>query len=252
MDRIKVGLFGFGRTGMVVAQEILRDTECELCWVIRRSHRNEGEYASKILGFHHEEGRIFSLGCIDIDQFFEDNMVDIIIDFSDSSAIILYKIIAEYGIRIVTAISDYDEYDLKLLAEISKETAILHSPNITLGINILIEAAKLLKRIIPEADIHIVEEHFKEKKSVSGTAIRIAEDLGLDTEDHIKSIRVGGIVGTHEVIFGLPNQTIRIKHESLNRAAFGQGALYAAKWIMSKSKCLYSMEEAISEIASMV
>ncbi|NCC69675.1 MAG: dihydrodipicolinate reductase, partial [Clostridia bacterium] len=63
---------------------------------------------------------------------------------------------------------------------------------------------------------------------------------------HINSIRVGGIIGKHEVIFGLPNQTIRITHESLSKAAFGQGAIYAAKWIMSKGPGIYTMEEALS------
>ena len=126
----------------------------------------------------------------------------------------------------------------------------LYSPNITLGINFLIEASKMLKKITPNADIEIVEEHFRDKKEVSGTAIRIAEDLELNKDEHVNSVRVGGIVGSHEVIFGLPNQVIRLKHESLNRAAFGQGAIYAAKWIMGKEKSLYSMEEVVASIWS--
>ena len=95
------------------------------------------------------------------------------------------------------------------------------------------EASKLLQKIVPNADIEIIEEHFRGKKDVSGTAVRIAEALGLDQDQHVNSIRVGGIVGKHEVVFGLPNQTIRIIHESIDRGAFGQGAIYAAKWIMS-------------------
>jgi 4-hydroxy-tetrahydrodipicolinate reductase len=126
------------------------------------------------------------------------------------------------------------------------QTAVLYSPNITLGINFLIAASKVLQRIAPNADIEIVEEHFRDKKDVSGTALRIAEDLGLDKNRCVNSIRVGGIVGKHEVIFGLPYQTIRLEHESISRAAFGQGAIYAAKWLMKKEKGLYNMEEALS------
>ena len=121
----------------------------------------------------------------------------------------------------------------------------MYSPNITLGINFLIEVSKVLQRIAPNADIEIIEEHFKEKKDVSGTALRIAEDLGLDVDKHVNSIRVGGIVGKHEVVFGLPNQTIRIVHESINRAAFGQGAIFAAKWLMGKKPGVYTMEDAV-------
>ncbi|MNL04276.1 4-hydroxy-tetrahydrodipicolinate reductase [compost metagenome] len=123
----------------------------------------------------------------------------------------------------------------------------LHSPNITLGINWLLVASRILKQIAPEADIEIVEEHFREKKDKSGTAVKIAEKLGLDSALHVNSIRVGGIVGKHEVIFGLPNQTIRLIHESINRAAFGRGAIFAAKWLLDKDSGLYSMEQAIEE-----
>ncbi|KAA6336590.1 4-hydroxy-tetrahydrodipicolinate reductase, partial [termite gut metagenome] len=72
--------------------------------------------------------------------------------------------------------------------------------------------------------------------------------LGLETNKHVNSIRVGGIVGKHEVIFGLPNQTIRLVHESINRRAFGQGAIFAAKWIVNKPAGFYSMESIISDM----
>lgn len=243
---ITVGLFGFGRTGSVVAKEIIEDTDCKLLWVIRNSTDHEGDFASRTLGFDHEEGKIFSIQSIDYDTFFEEEKVDVIIDFSASRAVSEYENAAKAGTRIVSAISRYEEEDIKQLNELSRHTAVLYSPNITLGINFLIEASKLLKKIVPNADIEIIEEHFKGKKSISGTALRIAEDLGLDKQNHVNSIRVGGIVGKHEVVFGLPNQTIRIVHESLSRSAFGQGAIYAAKWIMGKDKGMYTMEEAVS------
>jgi 4-hydroxy-tetrahydrodipicolinate reductase len=239
-------MFGFGKTGAVVAQEIIKDEACELRWVIRKSAKNEGEYASRLLGFDYSEGVIHSIENIDLSRFFEDNFVDVIIDFSSASAVEEYKYAAKYGTRIVSAISHYDKIHIKQLKELSQETAVLYSPNITLGINFLIEASKVLQRIAPHADIEIIEEHFRAKREVSGTALRIAEDLGLDKKEHVNSIRVGGIIGKHEVVFGLPNQTIRIIHESLNRAAFGQGAIYAAKWLMSKESSIYTMEEAVA------
>jgi 4-hydroxy-tetrahydrodipicolinate reductase len=219
-----------------------------LSWIIRKSDSKECEYASHLLGFNHDEGKIYSVQHLDFETFYELNKVDVIIDFSNTSSINEYKNASKYGIRIVSAISNYDENHFQQLKIVSKETAVLYSPNITLGINFLIEVSKILKRIVPNADIEIIEEHFKEKRSTSGTALRIAQDLDIDSEEHIKSIRVGGIVGTHEIIFGLPNQTIRIKHESLSSAAFGQGAIYAAKWIMTKDSNMYSMEDAISSL----
>lgn len=244
--KISVGLFGFGRTGSVVANEIIKDKNCELKWVLRKSKKCEGEYASRLLGHEHAAGRILSYNSIDCNKFYEDNKVDVIIDFSAASAVDEYKNAVNYGTRIVSAISNYDVKSYNHLKRFSLSTAVLYSPNITLGINFLIAASKVLKRIVPHADIEIIEEHYREKKDISGTALRIAEDLELDKKTHINSVRVGGIVGKHEVVFGLQNQTIRLVHESLNRAAFGQGAIYAAKWLMGQKKGIYSMEEALS------
>ena len=244
--KMRIGMFGFGKTGFVVAKEIIKDENCELCWILRKSMTKEGEYASRFIGFDHDEGKIYSIMNIDYEVFYQDNYVDVIIDFSSASAIENYKNAARYGTRIVSAISKYDRIHLDQLKDLGRQTAVLYSPNITLGINFLIEASKVLQRIAPHADIEIIEEHFRDKKDVSGTALRIAEDLGLDKSQHVNSIRVGGIIGKHEVVFGLPNQTIRIVHESLNRAAFGQGAIYAAKWLADKDKGLYTMEQAVS------
>ncbi|NCB51861.1 MAG: dihydrodipicolinate reductase [Clostridia bacterium] len=244
--KLSVGLFGFGRTGSIVAKEIIKDPDCELRWVIRKTKSPNKLWASRLLGFDHDEGQIFSFLEAGADGFFSDNKVDVIIDFSASGAVSEYMPAADLGTRIVSAISNYENSDFEKLENLKSKTAVLYSPNITLGINFLIEASKLLQKIAPEADIEIIEEHFNDKKDISGTAIRIADDLGLDREKHINSIRVGGIIGKHEVIFGLPNQTIRITHESLSKAAFGQGAIYAAKWIMSKGPGIYTMEEALS------
>ena len=244
--KITVGLFGFGRTGAAVANEIIKEEQCQLNWVFRKTTRNEGEYASRLLGHEHDEGKIFSLVNAELELFFRDNPVDVIVDFSASGSVDEYRNAVRYGARIVSAISNYLPEDMEHLRDLSLQTAVLYSPNITLGINFLIAASKVLQKIAPHADIEIIEEHFRNKKDISGTALRIADDLGLDKAQHVNSIRVGGIVGKHEVIFGLPNQTIRLIHESLNRAAFGQGAIYAAKWLMGKNKGLYSMEEALS------
>lgn len=244
--KITIGMFGFGRTGAVVAQEIIKDDICELSWVLRKSNTMHGKYASHIFGYDHDEGKIYSIEDVETGAFYKDNYVDIIIDFSSASAIENYEKAAQYGTRVVSAISKYDKVHLEQLKALGKQTAVLYSPNITLGINFLIEASKVLQKIAPHADVEIIEEHFRDKRDVSGTALRIAEDLGLDKRQHVNSIRVGGIVGKHEVVFGLPNQTIRIVHESLNRAAFGQGAIYAAKWLMGKDKGVYTMEQAVA------
>ena len=76
---------------------------------------------------------------------------------------------------------------------------IFSSANITVGINFLMLASKVLKNIAPETDIEVIEEHFRQKQEVSGTAKKIADTLDVP-EDTIKSVRAGGIVGIHEIL----------------------------------------------------
>jgi 4-hydroxy-tetrahydrodipicolinate reductase len=242
---IRVGLFGFGKTGRVVAQEIMNDSALYLSWVVRKSKQNEGEYASDLCGLKSDCGTIYSASSLDFSTFYKDNPVDVIIDFSASAAVYEYRPAVLAGIKIVSAISRYGEDDLAALRKMSKKAAVLYSPNITLGINFLMVASQVLQKMVPDVDIEIVEEHFRTKKEVSGTALRISRLLGLSDTHHVNSVRVGGIVGKHEVIFGFPNQTIRITHESINRAAFARGAIYAAKWIAQKRKGLYTMEQIV-------
>lgn len=241
---LKIGLIGFGRTGKVVADQILRDHKLKLRWVLKRNHNDTEDYASDLLGHVPGQGKIYTFP--DCDLFFKDHPVDVVIDFSAANTVYKYPNISQYGIRIVSAISNYNKHQLLALKQVSTQTAILHSPNITLGINFILEASKMLQQIIPNSDIEIIEEHFRHKKDVSGTAVRIAQELGVDEDKHVNSIRVGNVIGKHEVIFGLPNQTIRLVHESTDKAAFAQGAIHAAKWLARKQRGLYSMEEVLN------
>jgi 4-hydroxy-tetrahydrodipicolinate reductase len=248
MSALRVGLFGFGRTGQLVAREILDDPSIELAWVVRRTRDETAGWASRSLGLARDEGPLKSL-----DRFGHElgkgllRPVDVVVDFSSTTGAQSYAALAELGTRIVSAISHYDEAGHSLLQRMAEKTAVLHSPNITVGVNFLMVAAKALRRLAPEADVAVVEEHFRNKSEISGTAVRLAQALEMPPEATVHSVRAGGIVGRHEVIFGLPNQTVRLVHESISRAAFGRGALFAARWLQGRNLGLYSMEDAVRE-----
>ncbi len=241
--KMKVGLFGFGRAGKAVATVLLQSEEAYLCWVIRKSKVLQHRSVPEFLGITHDEpGLIYSKDEWTPAQLFDTHPVDVIIDFSSAEAILSYgEEAARRGIAIVTAISAYPAETVALLKNLSRKTRVFWSPNITIGINFLMLAAKILKTIAPYTDIEIIEEHFKNKKEVSGTALKISEALSLP-ESSIKSVRVGGVVGRHEIIFGFPHQTVRLIHESIQREAFGNGALFAAKSLLDRKKGFYSME----------
>lgn len=241
---IKVGLFGFGRTGRAVASIMLKSSETWLEWVARKSTKLEHRSVPEFLGIESPEpGTIFSVNNLKLEHFFAKNPVEIIVDFSSESGIDYYgEIAAQRGIGIVSAVSQYANDKIEILKKLSKRIPVLWSPNITLGINFLILASRVLKKINPGIDIEILEEHFREKREVSGTAKKIATALDVPF-DTIKSIRAGGIIGRHEVIFGFPFQTVRIIHESISREAFGNGAIFAVKNLAGKPPGLYTMED---------
>lgn len=240
----KIGLIGFGKTGKAVASVILQNKEFSLEWVLWKSTLLDHRSVPEFLGVESDEpGLIYSLETIAIDELLNKHPVDIIIDFSSSTGIYTYGQIArERGVKIISAISHYSGKEIIFLKELSEKTTVFWSPNITLGVNYLLFAAKFLKKIAPWVDIEIIEEHFKGKDGISGTAIKIAEALDLD-KSNINSLRAGGIVGKHEIVFGFPYQTVRLVHESISREAFGNGVIFVAENLINKKNGLYNFED---------
>ena len=181
---MKIGLVGFGKAGKAVANVIIQNRKLTLEWVLKRGTALDNRSASEFLGIQDKEpGIIYSNSTISVKELLDNRPVDIIIDFSSEDGIYSYgKIAGERKIKIISAISHYGEKEINLLKKISKETTVFWSPNTTLGVNYLLIAAKFLKKITPWVDIEIIEEHFKEKEGVSGTAVKIVEGLGIDKE----------------------------------------------------------------------
>jgi 4-hydroxy-tetrahydrodipicolinate reductase len=73
----------------------------------------------------------------------------------------------------------------------------------------------------------------------SGQGKRTREEIG------IHAIRMGNIVGEHEVMIGTPNQTITLKHEAHSRALFAEGALAAAAFLIGQGAGMYDMNSLI-------
>lgn len=241
---MKIGILGFGRAGRAVASTLLEAESVTLQWVIRRSKKLEHRSVPEFLGIEHDEpGLLYSKDEYTAEELLDKLPVDVIVDFSSEKGINYYgEAAAKRGITIISAVSEYPSSQLAKLKDFSKKTVVLHSPNITVGINFLIIAAKILNKIAPYTDIEIIEEHFKAKQEVSGTAKIIAKELDIKSKE-IKSVRAGGIIGIHEIIFGFPYQTVRLKHESITREAFGNGILFAIENLKNKTKGLYTMEK---------
>lgn len=244
---MKVALFGYGKTGSKVAELLAEDETVSLAWIATASGKSE---TAPPQDFYQGQQRglvpILPIKKVLTKNWLKNNQVDVIIDFSNPAALLEYgKAVADAGIKLVTCVSAYQEVQHVELSKLAKKTAVLWSPNITLGINFLLMAAKAIKAAMPGADISVTEEHFREKPELSGTAVRIANELGTDTAA-INMIRSGGILGVHEVLFGYDNELLRLRHESINRKAFGAGALFAAKALVKERKGFFKMEDLLA------
>lgn len=234
---MKVGLMGYGKAGKAVANVLASDPRYDLRWVMRRTSSQD----SHVEG--HSNIPVVGIEGLDLDNWLDTMPVDAVIDFSFADNIFRYgEALRQRRIMLVSAISAYTEKHLEYLRTMGQDTRVMSSPNITLGINFLMLAAKLLRTIAPFADVEVVEQHFREKPEVSGTARKIAETLSLE-DDRVTSLRVGGIVGHHEVIFGFPHQTVRLIHDSIRREAFGTGAAFALDELAACGNGFYTFDD---------
>ncbi|MDP4028596.1 MAG: dihydrodipicolinate reductase C-terminal domain-containing protein [Gallionella sp.] len=240
--KIRVGLVGYGKAGKAVANILGTDPHFDLRWIARRSANAEPQ-------MHPDTDiPIISIEQQSFDELFDRHPVDTIVDFSTPETLHAYgEALRKRGIMLVSAISAYSEDDLVYARSLGRDTRVMCSPNITLGINFLIVAAKLLRKAAPFADVEIVEQHFRDKPEISGTARKIAETLEVDAEQ-ITSLRFGGIVGHHEVIFGFPHQTVRLIHDSIRREAFGTGAAFALEQLANCDNGFYTFEDLLMRV----
>jgi 4-hydroxy-tetrahydrodipicolinate reductase len=237
---IKIGLMGYGKAGQAVAEVLRSDPRFELCWVARRSSHREHETVPTTTI------PVIGLAQTALGSWLDTHPVDALVDFSRPDALLVYgEELRQRQLMLVSAISAYTDNELDYARSLGQDTRVLCSPNITLGINFLIMAAKLLRSIAPFADVEILEQHFREKPEVSGTARKIAETLSIEG-NRITSLRLGGIVGHHEVIFGFPYQTVRLIHDSIKREAFGTGAAFALSQLATLDRGFYTFDDLLT------
>ena len=174
----------------------------------------------------------------------------------------------EKKLPLVLCTTGLSEDQLAKVTETSKETAILKSANMSLGINTLMDLLQTaIKKLAPAGfDVEIVEKHHNQKLDApSGTALALADAMNeamdntysykLDRSSErkkrdakeigIQAVRGGSIVGEHEVIFAGTDEVIEFKHTAYSKAIFGKGAVEAAKFLKGKPAGMYDMHDVI-------
>ena len=190
---------------------------------------------------------------------------DMIIDFSHHSAVSALLDYAEKkNCPVVIATTGHDENEIMRIRDAAKKIPVFLSGNMSVGVAQLCRIARDTARLFPDADIEIVEIHHKHKKDApSGTAKMIAGAVqevrenaypvcgrsGMQprtrNEIGIHSLRMGEVVGIHEVHISTASQTLTLRHEAHSRALFAEGALCAAEFLAEQEPGLYDMKSMI-------
>ena len=188
---------------------------------------------------------------------------DMIIDFSHHTAINDVVAYAKtHGLALVVGTTGHTAEEKALIADAAETLPVFFSGNMSLGIAVLCRLAKEAARFFPDADIEIVEIHHNRKVDApSGTALmlynaekevrpeacahcgRAGEGKREKSEIGISSLRMGSVVGVHEVHICTPTQSLTLRHDAVTRSMLADGAVDAARFMVGKACGLYTMNE---------
>ncbi len=188
---------------------------------------------------------------------------DGVIDFSFHTGV---RELADYcvsrGLPLVAATTGYTPEEMEVLEGAAAAVPVFQSYNMSVGVALLARLVRQAAAVMDGADVEIVEAHHNRKADApSGTALMLADAVRAcrpraeyvfgrsgqqkrqPGEIGIHALRMGNVVGEHEVIFATDSQTVTLKHQAHDRALFAEGALKAARFLQGKPAGLYHMDD---------
>ena len=192
----------------------------------------------------------------------------LIIDFTIPKCTFeVLKIASKLKKKVVIGTTGFTKREESLIKIFSKKIPILKAGNMSLGINLLMYLTEITSGSLGKNFLSKISEvHHKHKKDFpSGTALMLGKGIAVGKNKNFyrllgkkylnkkkfpygnkinfNSIRKGEIIGEHEVKFSSGKEIITLNHEAFDRALYSEGALSAAKWLMTKRAGLYSMRD---------
>jgi 4-hydroxy-tetrahydrodipicolinate reductase len=195
---------------------------------------------------------------------------DVLIDFSVPEATLaMLPVLVEADKKLVIGTTGFDVEGQAAIERAAETIAVLKSPNMSVGINVVFRLIEMAARALGEdVDVEVIEAHHRHKiDAPSGTAVRMGEilagALGRDLERDavygrrgvtgerdrraigFSVVRGGDIVGDHTVLYAGTGERIEITHRAQSRANFAQGALRAARFLAQQPRGLFDMQDVI-------
>ena len=196
---------------------------------------------------------------------------DVIVDFTIPECTLeVLKIAKKLQKKVVIGTTGFTKKQEAIVKLYSKKIPILKAGNMSLGVNLLMYLTEIASKSLDDKYLSkIFEVHHKHKKDYpSGTALMLGNGIADGKNKNLinligkkylnkknfpygkrinfNSIRKGEIIGEHEVKFSNGKEIITLNHEAFDRSLYSDGALKAAKWLVSKEPGLYSMRDLLN------
>jgi 4-hydroxy-tetrahydrodipicolinate reductase len=262
---MKIAIAGAsGRMGRMLIETVLNESDAELVGALDRPGAPElGQDAGAFLG--KTTGVVLT---DDIERVFAD--ADFLIDFTRPEGTLAHLEAAlRHNVKMIIGTTGFDDAQKAQLRAAGEKIAIVFAPNMSIGVNVTMKLLEFAaKQFAQGYDIEIIEAHHRHKVDApSGTALAmgevVAKALGRDLKDcavygregvtgerdpstiGFAAIRGGDIVGDHTVLFAGIGERIEITHKSANRLSYAQGALRAARFLASRERGLFDMQDVL-------
>ena len=256
MKKINLAITGgLGRMGQQIINSTKKDKKFKIISITENKISNK-----KILGLKPQ---------INSKNAFKN--VQVIIDFSTPKCTLeILKIASVLKKKVVIGTTGFSNKEEKLIKKYSNKIPILKAGNMSLGVNLLVYLTEIASRSLGNNFLSkVYEVHHKHKKDhPSGTALMLGKGVAkgkklnlsrimgkkylnkksfpFSNKTNFNSFRKGKVVGEHEVKFSSGKEIVTLNHESFDRALYSEGALAAAKWLISKKPGLYSMRNLLN------
>ncbi len=267
---MKIGIIGInGRMGKIVATEVIKNDFTDISGgLVRMGSPLVGNDIGSIIG-----REILSIKATDNLETLVANC-EVVIDFSNPQLTLqIANLTAKHQKILVSGTTGLGDEEKIKLQEYSKNCTIIWSANMSIGVNLLMNLAEQVAKILhSNYDVEILEMHHRNKVDApSGTAIALGEAVakgrnlnfgeacrktregivGARVENEIGfcALRGGDVIGDHSVIFAGDGERVELVHKASNREIYAIGAIRAAIWAEGKAKGFYTMQDVLKTSA---
>ncbi|MDF2556486.1 MAG: 4-hydroxy-tetrahydrodipicolinate reductase [Bacillales bacterium] len=239
---IKIVLAGpRGKMGQQVVNMIHNHENFKLIGVI--DSKNNGMYLHEVIETNIKDVTVYE----NCEEALTTLKPDVFVDFTNPTTGKIHTEIAlRLGVKSVIGTSGFNSSDVERLQEIASknQTGCIIAPNFALGAVLMMKFSQMAAKFYNEAEI--IELHHNQKKDApSGTAIKTAEMISQEWKSEIPtihSVRLPGLIAHQEVLFGGQGETLKIRHDSLDRNSFMKGVAISINTVQQLDSLVYGLE----------